>query len=78
MTTVDIEYCVPCGHLERAQQTQAHLLETFGRDVDGVRLIPGDGGIFEVRVDGDLAYDASETGYDLEAITETVRERATA
>lgn len=78
MTTVDIEYCVPCGHLSRAQETQAHLLDAFGRDIDGVRLVPGDGGIFEIRVDGEVVFDAGESGYDLESITESVRDRATA
>ena len=38
---VEIEYCVPCGHLNRAIDTQRIILERFGRQVDGVRLKTG-------------------------------------
>lgn len=72
MTTVDIEYCVPCGHLDRAVQTQRELLETFGQRLEGVQLTTGDGGVFEIRVDGDLVWDKADDGYDLDAIVETV------
>lgn len=51
--TVDIEYCVPCGHLDRAIATQRAILERFGEQVDGVRLTTGHGGVFTIRVDGD-------------------------
>ncbi|MFB6360904.1 MAG: SelT/SelW/SelH family protein [Halobacteriales archaeon] len=75
MTTVDIEYCVPCGHLDRAVQTQRALLETFGQGLDGVQLTTGDGGVFKIRVDGELVWDTDEDGYDLESIVETVDSR---
>ncbi|MFB6354598.1 MAG: SelT/SelW/SelH family protein [Halobacteriales archaeon] len=78
MTTVDIEYCVPCGHLDRAVETQRALLETFGRRLDGVRLTTGDGGVFEVRVDGELVWDADEDGYDPDAIVDAVDARVSA
>ena len=72
MTSVDIEYCVPCGHLDRAVRTQRELLETFGQRLDGVRLTTGDGGVFQVRVDGELVWDKAEDGYDLDGIVEAV------
>lgn len=72
---VEIEYCVPCGHLDRAVRTQRHLLETHGHDLDTVALRTGSGGVFIVRVDGDQVWDASDDGYDLEAITGLVDER---
>ena len=75
MTHVTIEYCVPCGLLDNAMDTQQALLETHGRNLDGVTLDPGDGGVFEVRVDGSAVYDKSEEGYDRDAIVERVRER---
>lgn len=52
-TNVEIEYCVPCGHLNRAVDTQQAILEHFGREIDGVRLKTGHGGVFTIRVDGE-------------------------
>ncbi|WP_435196171.1 SelT/SelW/SelH family protein [Natronomonas sp. EA1] len=75
MTRVEIEYCVPCGHLDRAIDTQRTLLELFGRQVDHVALRPGDGGVFVVRADGEPVFDKADEAYDIEAITERVRER---
>lgn len=78
MTEVNIEYCVPCGLREYAVETQDALLEEFGRDLDGVRLQPGHGGVFEVRVDDELVWDRAEHDgeIDLAAITKAVHDRA--
>jgi selenoprotein W-related protein len=80
MTNVTIEYCVPCGLLEYAIETQQALLEAYGRDLDGVRLEPGHGGVFVVRADGDLVWDKNDHDgeIDLDAITETIGERTPA
>lgn len=78
MTDVEIEYCVPCGHLESAIETQRALLSEFGRELDTVTLRTGEGGIFVVRVDGETVLDTADQGYDLEAIEAAVRERAEA
>lgn len=78
MTDVEIEYCVPCGHLDRAQTLQGALLEEFGLELDGVRLATGDGGVFEVRVDGEQVFDKAEEGFDQEEIVDRVRERVSA
>lgn len=75
MTSVEIEYCVPCGLLDRAIETQRELLSTFGRGLDEVTLRTGHGGVFVVRVDGDVVLDTDEQGYDLEAIGNAVAER---
>lgn len=75
MTSVDIEYCVPCGHLDNAIRTQRELLESYGRALDAVRLRTGEGGVFEVSVEGDLVWDKAEDGYDLDAIVEAVDDR---
>jgi len=75
MSTVDIEYCVPCGHLDQAVQTQRALLETFGQRLDGVQLTTGDGGVFKIRIDGELVWDNADDGYDLDDIVETVDAR---
>jgi selenoprotein W-related protein len=72
MTNVEIEYCVPCGHRDRALETADDLLETFAHDVDGVELVPGVGGVFHVLADGDVVYDADEAGSDPAAIRAAV------
>ena len=75
MTDVEIEYCVPCGHLGRAIETQRTLLAEFGRNLDAVTLRTGEGGVFVVSVDGETVLDAREDGYDLAEVTAAVRER---
>jgi len=76
MTEVNIEYCVPCGLLEYAIETQETLLEELGQDLDGVQLQPGHGGVFKVHIGGDLIWDKNEHDgeIDLEAITESVQD----
>ncbi|WP_247729507.1 SelT/SelW/SelH family protein [Halovivax limisalsi] len=78
MTRVEITYCVPCGHLDRAQSLQERLLSTFGRELEAVSLVTGDSGVFTVHVDGDLVFDKADDEYDPDAIVETVRGRVSA
>lgn len=78
MTTVEIEYCVPCGLLERAMETQRELLAEFGRELEAVTLRTGTGGVFVVRVDGEPVLDTDETAYDVEAISDAVGARVEA
>lgn len=75
MTSVDIEYCVPCGHRSRALDVADHLLESFGQELEAVSLVTGDDGVFKSSVDGDLVFDKSEDEYDLDAITDDIRAR---
>lgn len=60
MVTVEIEYCVPCGLLDPAIETQRALLRSFGRDLEGVRLVTGHGGVFRVAVEGETIWDAKD------------------
>lgn len=76
MTSIEIEYCVPCGHLDQAQELQRAILTEYGQQVDSVSLVTGDGGIFEVRADGELLYDSDDEGYDETEIVDRVGERA--
>jgi selenoprotein W-related protein len=75
MTAVEIEYCVPCGMLDRAQDVQSEILDALGLDVEKVALVTGDDGIFEVRVDEEVVFDKEEDEFDVEAIVEDVRSR---
>lgn len=72
MVSVEIEYCVPCGHIDRAQDLEAAILEEYGLQVDRVALVTGDGGVFEVRVDGETIFDVDEDEYDADAIVDEV------
>lgn len=80
MVTVEIEYCVPCGLVDRAVNVQRELLEEFGRATDGVRLTGGHRDVFEGNVDGDLVFDESDHGteFDLDAISADVKDRIAA
>lgn len=72
MVSVEIGYCVPCGHLNRAQDLEEAILEAYGLKVDRVALVPGDGGVFEVRVDSETIFDVDEDEYDADAIVEEI------
>ena len=78
MTSVEIEYCHPCGKLPQAQDVQAAVLEEYGQRLDDVALTVGDGGIFVVRVDGEEIYDSDDEAYDLDALVERVGEHVSA
>lgn len=72
---VEIEYCVPCGFLDRAVDVQRALLVQYGDRLDRVALVTGDRGVFEVRVDGETVFDKAEDEYDVEGIADVVSER---
>lgn len=71
---IEIEYCVPCGHLDRALDTERTILERFGREVAGVRLKTGHGGVFTIRVDDEEIYDNSR-GFDIGEVLEVIEAR---
>ncbi|MDS0222224.1 Rdx family protein [Haloarcula sp. S1AR25-5A] len=75
MSTVEIEYCVPCGFRERALNVQQAVLSGLERDLDSVRLVMGDHGVFRVSVDGETVYDKAESGdeFDVDAIVREIR-----
>ena len=56
---VVIEFCEPCGYRPRAQQAAARLKERAGSEVE---LMKGVGGVFEVKVDGELKFSKKKTG----------------
>ena len=75
MTTVEIEYCVPCGHLDRAIDVQRALLQSLGRDLEAVTLRTGRNGVFTVAVDGETVFDVAEEQFDVDGIVRDVRRR---
>ncbi|MFP5505892.1 MAG: SelT/SelW/SelH family protein [Gammaproteobacteria bacterium] len=60
---IEIEYCCQCGFLLRSAWMAQELLTTFMDDLGGVTLIPGKGGIFEVRLeDGRMVWSRKQEG----------------
>ncbi len=53
---VEIEYCTQCRWLLRAAWMAQELLSTFEAELGEVALVPGKGGVFEVRVAGDTVW----------------------
>jgi selenoprotein W-related protein len=51
---LEIRYCAKCRFLPRAAWMAQELLTTFAGELGEVALAPGDGGVFQVRVDGEL------------------------
>jgi selenoprotein W-related protein len=53
---VEIIYCTQCRWLLRAAWLAQELLTTFESDLQAVSLQPGTGGIFEVRLNGEVIF----------------------
>jgi selenoprotein W-related protein len=49
---IEIEYCTKCKFQLRAAWLAQELLATFEQELGEVALVPGSGGIFEVRLNG--------------------------
>jgi len=53
---VTITYCRRCNFLPRAAWVAQELLHTFGEHLSGVTLVPGEGGQFDVAIDGEVVF----------------------
>jgi selenoprotein W-related protein len=59
---VEIEYCTQCRWLLRAAWMAQELLTTFEAELSAVSLVPGTGGVFEVRLNGVVVFSRKEAG----------------
>jgi selenoprotein W-related protein len=59
---VEIVYCTQCRWLLRAAWMAQELLSTFPEELGEVALLPGTGGVFEIRVDQTLVWSRAEQG----------------
>jgi len=73
MSTVEIEYCVPCGFRDRALDVEQAILGSLETQLDELRLVMGDHGVFTVSVDGDTVYDKAEDDFDVDGLVREVR-----
>ena len=74
---VEIEYCAQCRFILRAGWMAQELLLTFGSRLGEVALIPGEGGIFEVRLDDELLFSRKTSGRfpETREIKQMIRDR---
>lgn len=74
---VEIVYCRQCRWLLRAAWMAQELLTTFEEELGEVALIPGTGGIFEVRVGESVAWSRKvEGGFpEIKVLKQRVRDR---
>ncbi|MCI0734636.1 MAG: SelT/SelW/SelH family protein [Methylococcaceae bacterium] len=74
---VEIIYCSQCRWLLRAAWMAQELLSTFDQEITALTLKPGSGGIFEVRVDGELVWSRKTEGRfpEITELKQRVRDR---
>jgi selenoprotein W-related protein len=73
---LEIEYCTQCRWLMRAAWTAQELLTTFQKELGEVALVPGTGGVFEIRLDEELLWSRTESGFpELPELKRLVRDR---
>lgn len=74
---IEIEFCTQCRWLLRAGWVAQELLTTFDGELAEVALVPGTGGVFEVRVDGAIVWSRKGEGRfpGLKELKRRVRDR---
>jgi selenoprotein W-related protein len=74
---VEIAYCTQCRWLLRAAWMAQELLTTFEDDLGGVMMVPGRGGVYEVRVEGEILWSRAVEGRfpDIKELKQRLRDR---
>ncbi|MEK7322037.1 MAG: SelT/SelW/SelH family protein [Pseudomonadota bacterium] len=74
---IEIEFCTQCRWLLRAAWVAQELLLTFGEELREVALVPGTGGIFDVRVEGETLWSRRVEGRfpEMKELKQRVRDR---
>lgn len=74
---VEIEYCTQCRWLLRAAWMAQELLTAFEQEIGEVSLIPGTGGVFEVRANGETVWSRKSEGRfpEITELKQRVRDR---
>lgn len=74
---LEIEYCTQCRWLLRAAWMAQELLVTFEREIGGVTLVPGTGGVFEIRLDSARIWSREDNGRfpEIKELKRLVRDR---
>ena len=74
---LSIAYCTQCNWMLRAAWMAQELLSTFSLELGAVTLIPGTGGIFEIRLGDELIWERKRDGGfpDSRVLKQLVRDR---
>jgi selenoprotein W-related protein len=74
---LEVEYCTQCRWLLRASWVAQELLTTFIDDLAEVALVPGKGGVFDIRLDGETIWSRAAVGRfpELPELKQIVRDR---
>jgi selenoprotein W-related protein len=74
---IEIQYCTQCRWLLRAAWMAQELLTTFATDLGEVALLPGGGGVFEIRINGETIWSRRLQGRfpELKELKQLVRDR---
>lgn len=75
MSEVEIEYCGECDFRHEALDTANAILKKHQDQLDGLHLKIGKGGVFKVRVDGDVVWDGDVKRLDVREIAKSIRPR---
>ena len=59
---LEIEHCTECRWLLRAGWMSQELLTTFQAELGELALLPGSGGVFDVRIDGATVWSRAVEG----------------
>ena len=73
---VEIVYCRQCGWLLRASWMAQELLTTFSDELGEVALVPGESGIFEIRLNNELIWSRHEQGNfpEIKVLKQSIRD----
>lgn len=74
---IEIQYCTQCRWLLRAAWMAQELLTTFQSEIGGLTLVPGTGGVFEIRVDHEIIWSRADKGRfpEIKELKQLVRDR---
>jgi selenoprotein W-related protein len=74
---IEIEYCRQCRWLLRAAWMAQELLSTFEEELAGVTLRSGTGGVFNIRIDGEMVWSRAAEGRfpDIVELKQRVRDQ---
>jgi selenoprotein W-related protein len=74
---LEIEYCTQCQWLLRAAWMAQELLTTFSEELGEVALVPGTGGVFDIRLNDELIWCRAEAHSfpDIKQLKQLVRDR---
>jgi len=74
---ITFTYCTQCNWLLRTARVAQALLSSFGQDIGSGTMIPGDGGVFQITLDGAQIWDRKDQGGFPEArqLRQRIRDR---